>query len=529
MKRLLAPLVLVLLAACAQVRELQGGEKDTRAPRLLAAEPQSGTVRFSSERIVLRFDERIKLDRVRDRLLISPPLDKAPEVTVNGGDEVVIALRAPLAPNTTYTINIGEAITDITEGNPAAGLTYVLSTGEVLDSLWMSGTVIDAFTGEPEVEALVVLHTDTDSTGFARGRPAYFTRTDQFGGFHLKNLRAGEYRLHALQDQNANFRNDLPNERVAFMDSLVDPLDSAEHVLRIFLPLANVQQVKEAIVQPDRCWRLVFARPIDSVALASIDRTGGSLSWSQDWNVTSDTILFWPSDTTLLNGQQFTVSDSAGVIDTITYRPMRKMPFNLDVRSAGRSGNGVPMISTSRPVARIDSTRALLRVDSVDTPAAFLRYEGGRLFDVKNAPLGGSQATLVLLPGAFEDIYGGVNDTIRLSLGSSAAAQTGDLKVNLTQDSAATLTGPFFVQVLNAQGGVVRTEAFDALPHVAHFAGTPAGVFTLKLIADADGDGLWSTGSLTKGRQPEQVFRQNGEVNVRAGWEVVVDWAVEDH
>jgi hypothetical protein len=39
-----------------------------------------------------------------------------------------------------------------------------------------------------------------------------------------------------------------------------------------------------------------------------------------EWNATGDTVLFWPNDT-LLNGQRFTVSDSAGVIDTLVYRP----------------------------------------------------------------------------------------------------------------------------------------------------------------------------------------------------------------
>ena len=93
---------------------------------------------------------------------------------------MVIALRAPLAPNTTYTFNIGEAVTDITEGNAAAGLTYVISTGEVLDSLVLRGIVIDAFTDKPEPDVLVVLHSDTDTTGFISGRPAYFTLTDSF-------------------------------------------------------------------------------------------------------------------------------------------------------------------------------------------------------------------------------------------------------------------------------------------------------------------------------------------------------------
>ena len=81
MKRTFAAIAVLMLAACAQVRELQGGEKDTDAPVLLTAEPPNRTTHFISDRITLRFSERVKLDRVRDRLLVSPPLDKAPDVT----------------------------------------------------------------------------------------------------------------------------------------------------------------------------------------------------------------------------------------------------------------------------------------------------------------------------------------------------------------------------------------------------------------------------------------------------------------
>ena len=532
MKRILPAIAVLLLAACAQVRELQGGEKDMEAPVLLTAEPPNRTTHFTSDRITLRFSERVKLDRVRDRLLISPPLEKAPDVTVNSGDEVVIALRAPLATNTTYTFNIGEAITDITEGNAAAGLTYVISTGEVLDSSTLRGTVIDAFTDEPEPDVLVILYSDTDSTGFTTGKPAYFTRTDKQGGFALSNLREGHYRSHTLQDKNANFRGDLPNERVGFSDTLVDTRDSVDIVLRIFLPLAGKQQVKEAAVQPDRSWRLVLARPADSLALASIDRTGGRLEWSEEWNPSRDTVLFWPNDTTLLVGQRFTVSDASGVIDTLTYRPTRKMPFNTDVKYMGIVGERISFLA-SRPVRSIDQQKVRLRMDSntitADQLAQLLEHDtlvNKRRLMLTADPVLDRKLVLELLPGAVRDIYGGENDTLRLSLGSGTTAQAGDLKVNMITDSMVDLQGPFLLQLLNAQGGVVRSAAFTALPQKTDFTATPAGTYTLKLTVDSDSDGRWSTGSLVDRRQPERVFRLKGEVNVRAGWEVVVDWSI---
>ena len=224
----------LLLGACAQVREPQGGPKDTVAPLLLQADPPNNSTRFASQRIVLRFSERVKLDRVRDKLLISPPLVSPPDVLVSGGSNVIIDLNGPLAPNTTYTFNIGDAVQDLTESNGAAGITYVVSTGEWLDSLSVIGSVVNAATDLPEEGALVMLHDELDTAGLVRGSPAYFTRTDKQGGFHLDHLRSGRFKLSALRDQNADRRFDLPNEDVAFADSLVDPVDSHVQVLRLF-------------------------------------------------------------------------------------------------------------------------------------------------------------------------------------------------------------------------------------------------------------------------------------------------------
>ena len=517
--------LILLFAACAQTRELSGGAKDTIAPLLLSAEPPDGTVRFANDRITLRFNERVRLDRVRDRLLISPPLEKIPDVTIRAGQEVVIHLRAPLLPNTTYTFNIGDAVTDITENNPAAGLTYVVSTGNTLDSAHIAGRVIDAFTDEPEEGLMVTLHTDTDSSGFTNGRPAYFTRTDKQGVFLLRHLRQGRYLLHALEDRNANLRRDLPSERLAFADASVIAPDSTLHTLRAFLPPAGIQQVKEATVQPDRAWRLVLARPADSLALWSIDRTGGDLAWAQEWNNTRDTVLFWPNDTTLLNGQRFALHDRSGTIDTIAYRPLRKMPFNLDAQAAGRTEDGARLIVASRPVHRIDSARISLRIDSLTVPVRLAPVDTPRRSRVEGAPSDRS-SVLTLLPGAIRDIYGGTNDTLRIALGPGRPTDTGDLKVNLVVDSGAVPPGPFIFQLLNTQGTVVRTRAFATLPFRVELPSVPAGAYTLKLVQDTDDDGRWSTGSLQDRRQPERTFRLAGEVNVRAGWDVAVDWKV---
>ncbi len=524
------PLLLaVLLVGCAQVREPVGGAKDELAPELLSAVPPNGTVNFSGDRIILRFGERIRLDRVRERLLISPPLERDPDVSIQGARDVQILLRAPLAANTTYTINIGEAVLDLSEGNVAKGLTYVLSTGSVLDSLQLHGRVVNAFTGKPEANVLVLLRRSADTTSVRNGGPAYFTRTGDQGEFVLTHLRQDDHALFALRDQNANYRFDLPNEEVAFEQGSIDLLANTDHTLRLFREPARTQAILDARVQPDRSWQLALTRASDTLHLVSIDRIGGTLSWRSEWSPGRDTVLFWPSDTTLLSDQRFAVVDSAGTVDTIAYRPRERMPFLLDLKRADDPATGGMGLRASRPVARVYAERIVLRVGEQRLPVTLIPDDTTpRRLRIDASLPEGAPAVLELLPGAVEDIYGGRNDTLRSTLSDRSGDGVGVLRVDLLADSTAAPSGPFVLQLLDARGLVVHVDRIPALPHQVGFNSLAAGIYSLKLIEDLDGDGRWSTGDLDRALQPEPVFLQGGEVNVRAGWDVAVSWTVSD-
>lgn len=522
------PLLLaVLLTGCAQVREPVGGAKDEAPPELLSAVPANGSVHFTGDRILLHFGERIRLDRVRERLLISPPLERDPEVTVQRGRDVQILFRAPLAANTTYTINIGEAVLDLSEGNVASGLTYVLSTGSVLDSLQMQGLVVNGFTGKPQADVLVMLRRADDTTTVRRGGPAYFTRSGKQGEFTLTHLRQDTYALFALRDQNANYRFDMPNEEVAFASEPIALPNNTSPVLRLFREKTRKQAVLEARVQPDRGWQLVLARASDSLRLVSVDRTGGVLTWVSEWNAGRDTALFWPNDTTLLTDQHFAVMDSSGTLDTLAYRPRERMPFNLEVKRADDPATGGMGLKASRPILRVDAERVVLRAGEQRTPVTLVPDSTvpRRLLIDARLPEGPA-AVLELLPGALQDIYGGRNDTLRFPLSDRSTEGVGVLRVDLLADTTSAPSGPFVLQLLDPRGSVVHVDRITALPQHIEFGSLTAGIYSLKLIEDLDGDGRWSTGDLDRGLQPERVFLQGDEVNVRAGWDVAVSWIV---
>lgn len=523
-------LVPVLAVACAQVGNITGGEQDTVPPRLVQAEPPHRTTGFTGDRIVLHFDERIQLDRVRERLLVSPPLAEPPEVRLAGPRSVSIRLKAPLKENTTYTFMIGDAIKDLTEGNVAAGLSYVTSTGEHLDSLHLAGRVVNAFTGKPESEVLITLHAVGDTNTIRNGRPTYAGRTDKDGLFLLDHLRPGTYAIHALRDKNANYRFDLPNEEIAFADALItlpeaDTVPSAVELV-LFQEVGNVQQVCAYNVLPDGALRVVLARPAERASLHDVARSGGRLSWWPEWNATRDTVLFWPSDTTeLALGMYELRTDS--IIDTLRYRAVQRMPYFMGLHTAAseeRSDTVRLTLVAARPIHEVDTARMHLLNDSLRLPFVVERdtMDRRRFTVVTRLPQEAS-ASLTLLPKAVRDIYQGHNDTLRTTVGRADEKATGTLRVKVASGSGEA-DGPLILQLLSGADRVVRTavvRAGDAGVVWEHIA---PGNHSLRLIGDRNGNGRWDTGSLDDRVQPEPVWRYPETVNIRAAWDIGVEW-----
>ncbi len=527
----LATLVL-LGSSCAQVGEISGGPKDEDPPVLLGAEPPHLSTGFKGQRIVLQFDERIQLDRVRDRMLVSPPLDVPPDVRITGGRNVTIDLGAPLKPGTTYSFGIGEAVKDLTEGNPAKGLVYVVSTGEFVDSLIVVGGVTDAFTGEPQKGQLVMLYAVGDTTTIRTGRPAYAGRSDETGRFVLNHLRAANYHLYALSDMNTNYRFDLPNEQIAFLSEPVSAQigDSLAlvHELRLFSEPGKVQQVRGSRVSADGALQLVMARSTRDLAIHDIARTGGVLKWTPEWNTTRDTVLLWPSDTTALQQGRYEIMVDGISLDTVRYRPTGKLAFHTGLQAALRedSTGGVVYIRSTRPLTSFDTTRIKLVQDSIYIPYTLeLDTATRRTLTLRSALGPGSSAQLVLLPKAVRDLFDGYNDTLRTGIGRAAEQSTGTLRVKLVPDK--NISGPFILQLLDAQGRVVRVAEPPSKGATVKWERLAPGNFSLRLIADENANGRWDTGDLDAGLQPERVWRFTGTLNVRAAWDLGIEWDVE--
>lgn len=521
----------LLAGGCAQVREITGGPKDEQGPSFEEASPPMGSVHFSDDRFVMRFNERVQVKRPKGGLLVSPPMDPPPSIAVSGAREVTVSWKGELRPNVTYSFAVGEAIADLAEGNAARGLTYVLSTGDAVDSLEIHGTVTHAFTGAEIEDALVLAYEEGDSAAFTQGRPAYITRTDKEGRYALTHLPERGLRIAALKDLNGNYRFDLPAEEIAFALGAVMPSASSDSTrlsesLRLFQEASTVQRILNSNVTEDRALRMVLALPAERIALRDIAREGGKLTWSAEWSTLRDTVLLWPSDTTALGDGRYAVSTEAGALDTLRYRPLRPMPFVLDVKAKAKTGPGKPIrLRASRPLSEVNEKAILLRMDSTEIPFSALRdtSDSRALLIVAKGELP-QNASLTLLPKALRDIYDGTNDTLRFAAGMTPTSAFGTLRLTLEGGEGLC---PCIVELLDARGTVVR-RAMSAMPgERVSWERIEPGNHSLRLIADTNGNGRWDAGRWAGRRPPERVLLHAEPVNVRAAWDLGITWKVK--
>lgn len=222
--KLIGPLMLLALivASCARMSSPDGGPYDETPPVMVNSHPAIGAINNNEKRIVLEFDEFIKLEKVSEKVVISPPQIEVPEIKASG-KRVIVELQDSLRPNTTYSIDFGDAITDNNEGNPMGQFAFTFSTGTSIDSMEVGGTILDASNLEPIKGMQVGLYADLSDTAFTTKPLERISRTDASGKFSIKGVAPGTYRLYGLMDGDQDYRFSQKSEMVAFFDSLVVP------------------------------------------------------------------------------------------------------------------------------------------------------------------------------------------------------------------------------------------------------------------------------------------------------------------
>ena len=157
--------------------------------------------------IVFTFDEYVQVKDANKNIILSPPQKKSVKTKVKG-KSVIVSFQEPLDSSQTYSLSFGEGIVDNNENNPLYGLSYSFSTGSTIDSMMLSGTVVDAMSLFPIGNATVALYLQAKDSTVMTTKPDAIARSDKWGYFTVKNLKPQPYHIFAYTDGNTNNRYD---------------------------------------------------------------------------------------------------------------------------------------------------------------------------------------------------------------------------------------------------------------------------------------------------------------------------------
>jgi hypothetical protein len=227
----IAGLLFLLFQGCAKVGNPTGGPKDVQPPKYLKGIPENRSLNFTGDRIDIAFDEYIQLKDENSEVLISPPMKEKPVIRVRE-KELRVTFNSELRPQTTYTINFGGSLSDLNESNLLPDFEFVFSTGSKIDSLSVTGKVVDAFNHKPESKErmVVMLYENLSDSAPLVEIPRYYGRANKDGLYSVNNIHPDTFRIIALQDENNNLHYDQGIEEIGFLDSLL--IITAENVVK---------------------------------------------------------------------------------------------------------------------------------------------------------------------------------------------------------------------------------------------------------------------------------------------------------
>ncbi len=253
-----------LLSGCARMGQPDGGWYDDTPPYVVSCSPADKATNVKSHKIVINFNEFIKIEDASNKVVVSPPQIEVQEVKASG-KRIIVDLKDTLKSNTTYTVDFSDAISDNNEGNPMGNYTYSFSTGNQIDTLEVSGYVLNASNLEPIKGILVGLYNDLSDTAFLTKPLVRVARTDSRGRFVVKGVAPGIYRAYALQDADGNYMYSQKSEMLAFNKETFEPYSKPDirqdTIWRDTLRIDSISRINYTHFYPDDIVLRAFTAP----------------------------------------------------------------------------------------------------------------------------------------------------------------------------------------------------------------------------------------------------------------------------
>lgn len=521
----------LLLQQCANMVTPSGGPKDTLPPVVTEAIPENHSVNFNSKKIEITFDEYITLENAKQQVLVSPPLNEKPDIKLVN-KTVVIRFKEALKSNTTYTINFGDAIKDLHEGNAFKNYIYSFSTGEILDTLAISGQLLSANDKKPIEDALVTLYYG-DSEGLdslpLTSTPHFITKANKEGHFVFNGLPDKKFQVFAIKDVNANSYFDLPNEQVAFLDTLVTA-PASNLSLYMFTEEDTTQMLLEKKLVAEGQLRFVFRQPAQNVTIETPEILPDSFNIVKVHSANFDTInwYFTPNvkDSLWVQMKYDTIINDSTRYSLIFKNKKGKTEM---LKASDNLANGCILpesmltLSFTEPIIDFQLTDSVLFIAGTDTLTEKPEFEQvdefGFLYSLKNQLETDKEYSISIPDSTIFSIKGHANSAINLKFRQAKDEDFGNIFITVVPPEG---MPQVVVQLLNDKGKVIDTQLVTEKKELEFWYLAP-GKYKLKAILDTDANGKWSTGNYHRHFLPETIIEYKDELDLKAGWDIDLD------
>ena len=572
--------------SCANIGNPSGGPIDKTPPIFMRSNPTPNAVNVKDRKIEIFFDEIVTLKDPSTKIIVSPAQTEMPRMSALGR-KVTVELVDSLLPNTTYTIDFSNSIQDNNEGNAIDNFAFAFSTGSVIDSMRVSGYVLDSRTLEPMQSVVVGLQSNLADSAFHKEKLQRVALTNDRGQFTIRNVSPGSYHIFALKDLDRDYKFGNPTEDIAFLDSIIVPsigsreaadtvyndLNEIDTIMRATRPAYFPNDILLSMFNEDRKSQylannlrvdstrisLTFAAASDTLpSLSIVGRNDVPDQWyTLERSQTNDTLTYWirpphlVSADTLIVATTYLRTDTASNLswgtDTLKFtfqrQKAKKKKKNEETDSLEQIrfmelhplANGTQevyaplLLQTGTPIERYSREafhlQRKLQNDTIFYPAEI------KSIALRDSTL--SRRDLMLKvdwePGA---AYTLAVDSLAMT--DIYGLQTKPLKVDFNVRKMEEYGNIVFnipavrdsaiVELLDGTEKIVLRAPVKS--HRAELLNLLPGKYYARLFIDRNGNGKYDTGNYDMHLQPEETVYYPGAINLKKNWDVEQTWDI---
>ena len=572
--------------SCANIGNPSGGPIDKTPPIFMRSNPTPNAVNVKDRKIEIFFDEIVTLKDPSTKIIVSPAQTEMPHMSALGR-KVTVELVDSLLPNTTYTIDFSNSIQDNNEGNAINNFAFAFSTGSVIDSMRVSGYVLDSRTLEPMQSVVVGLQSNLADSAFHKEKLQRVALTNDRGQFTIRNVSPGSYHIFALKDLDRDYKFGNPTEDIAFLDSIIVPsigsreaadtvyndLNEIDTIMRATRPAYFPNDILLSMFNEDRKSQylannlrvdstrisLTFAAASDTLpSLSIVGRNDVPDQWyTLERSQTNDTLTYWirpphlVSADTLMVATTYLRTDTTSNLswgtDTLKFtfqrQKAKKKKKNEETDSLEQIrfmelhplANGTQevyaplLLQTGTPIERYSREafhlQRKLQNDTTFYPAEI------KSIALRDSTL--SRRDLMLKvdwePGA---AYTLAVDSLAMT--DIYGLQTKPLKVDFNVRKMEEYGNIVFnipavrdsaiVELLDGTDKVVLHTPVKS--HRAELLNLLPGKYYARLFIDRNGNGKYDTGNYDMHLQPEETVYYPGAINLKKNWDVEQTWDI---